>query len=67
LWIFSIFVNAIAANILGVIWIIGRILYAWGYYTEAGKRGPGFAINSLTTLILMLGSLLGIGKSLLNL
>jgi glutathione S-transferase len=67
LWIFAIFVNAIAANVLGIIWIIGRILYAWGYYTEAKKRGPGFAINSLTTLILLLGSLIGIGKSLLNL
>ena len=67
LWIFSIFVNAIAANILGGIWIVGRILYAWGYYAEAGKRGLGFAINSLTTLILMVGSLIGIGKSLFNL
>ena len=67
LWLFSLYVNAIAANILGGIWIVGRILYAWGYYAEAGKRGLGFAINSLSTLILMVGSLIGIGKSLLNL
>jgi len=67
LWIFSIFVNAIAANILGIIWIIGRILYAWGYYTEAGKRLLGFAIGTFMTSVLLLGSLLGIGKSLLNL
>jgi uncharacterized membrane protein YecN with MAPEG domain len=67
LWIFSIFVNAIAANILGGIWIVGRILYAWGYYAEAGKRGLGFAINSLTAIILLIGSLIGIGRSWLNL
>lgn len=66
LWIFSIFVNAIAANILGGIWIVGRILYAWGYYAEAGKRGLGFAINSLTAIILLIGSLIGIGKMWLN-
>jgi uncharacterized membrane protein YecN with MAPEG domain len=66
LWIFSIFVNAIAANILGGIWIVGRILYAWGYYAEAGKRGLGFAINSLTAIILLIGSLIGIGRSWLN-
>ncbi|AFY72980.1 putative MAPEG superfamily protein related to glutathione S-transferase [Synechococcus sp. PCC 7502] len=67
LWMFALFVNAIAANILGGIWIIGRILYAWGYYAEAGKRGLGFAINSLVAIILLLGSVIGIGKSLLNL
>ncbi len=67
LWIFSIFVNAIAANILGGIWIIGRILYAWGYYIEASKRFLGFAISSTIALVLLLGSLIGIGKSLFNL
>jgi uncharacterized membrane protein YecN with MAPEG domain len=67
LWTFSLFVNAIAANILGGIWIVGRIIYAWGYYAEAGKRGLGFAINSLVAIALLIGSLIGIGKSLLNL
>jgi glutathione S-transferase len=66
LWIFSIFVNAIAANILGGIWILGRILYAWGYYTEAKKRFLGFAIGSTTVIILLIGSLIGIGKMWLN-
>jgi glutathione S-transferase len=66
LWLFSLYVNAIAANILGGIWIVGRIFYAWGYYVEAAKRFLGFAIGSLTTVILMMGSLIGIGKSLLN-
>ncbi len=66
LWLFSLFVNAIAANIIGGIWIVGRILYAWGYYAEAKKRFLGFAISSLATTILLLGSLIGIGKLLLN-
>lgn len=67
LWLFSIFVNAIAANIIGGIWIVGRILYAWGYYDEAKKRFLGFAIGSLSVSVLLLGSLIGIGKLLLNL
>jgi glutathione S-transferase len=65
LWIFSIFVNAIAANILGGIWIVGRILYAWGYYAEAKKRFLGFAIGSLTAIALLLGALGGIIRSYL--
>jgi glutathione S-transferase len=65
LWLFSLFVNAIAANVLGGIWIVGRILYAWGYYVEAGKRGLGFAISSLTGVVLILGALGGLVKSYL--
>ncbi len=64
LCIFSIFVSPIAAAILGTIWIGGRILYAWGYYKAAEKRGPGFAIGILSTIILLMGSLVGIGLNL---
>jgi glutathione S-transferase len=64
LWIFADFVSPIAASILGAIWIISRILYAWGYYQAAEKRGPGFAISTLATMVLLLGSLVGIGQQL---
>jgi glutathione S-transferase len=66
LWIFANFVSPIAASILGAIWIIGRIVYAWGYYQAAEKRGPGFAISTLATIVLLLGSLVGIGQQLLK-
>jgi glutathione S-transferase len=61
MWIFATFVSATAAAILGAIWIGGRILYAWGYYQAAEKRGPGFAIGILCTIVLLMGSLVGIG------
>jgi glutathione S-transferase len=64
LWIFANFVQPIAAAILGSIWVIGRILYAWGYYQAAEKRGPGFGIAFLATVILLLGSIGGIGVQL---
>jgi glutathione S-transferase len=66
LWIFANFVSPIAASILGTIWIVGRILYAWGYYQAAEKRGIGFAISILATMVLLLGSLVGIGQQLLK-
>jgi glutathione S-transferase len=66
LWIFSTFVSPIAAAILGVIWIGGRILYAWGYYQAAEKRGTGFAISSLSTMIMLLGGLGGVILQLLK-
>ena len=56
-WIFSYFVSDTIGAIFGGIWVIGRILYAWGYYQEADKRAPGFAISSLSGMILMLWGL----------
>ena len=66
LWIFAQFVQPIAAAILGTVWVSGRILYAWGYYQAAEKRGPGFGISFLATVILLLGSIVGIGMQLLK-
>jgi glutathione S-transferase len=60
LWIFANFVNPIAAAGLGAVWVFGRIVYAWGYYQAAEKRGPGFGISTLATVLLLLGSLVGI-------
>jgi glutathione S-transferase len=60
MWIFGTVISPIYATILGAVWIAGRILYAWGYYQAAEKRSPGFAISSLATIVLMLGSLGGV-------
>ncbi len=60
LWIFSVFLSPIGATSLGAVWIIGRIIYAWGYYQAAEKRRIGFAISTLATIVLLLGSLEGI-------
>lgn len=53
LWIFSYFVSEMWGMILGGTWVVGRILYAWGYAQEAKKRAPGFAISTLSGLALL--------------
>jgi glutathione S-transferase len=60
LWLFSFYVSEIWGAAIGTIWIIGRIAYAWGYYQAAEKRGLGFAISSLSSIVLLLGSLIAI-------
>lgn len=66
LWIFANYVSPIAASILGMIWVIGRGLYAWGYYQAAEKRGPGFGISFFSGVILLLGALVGSVQQLLK-
>ena len=60
LWLFAIYVSDAIAAALGIVWIIGRILYMIGYAKAANKRGPGFAIQASAAVILWLGAIVGI-------
>ncbi len=60
LWIFAMVVSYTYATVLGMVWVIGRILYAWGYYQAAEKRGLGFAVSILASNVLIVGSLVGL-------
>jgi uncharacterized membrane protein YecN with MAPEG domain len=42
---------------IGVVWIVGRILYALGYVADPSKREIGFVIQFLATIVLLLGAL----------
>jgi uncharacterized membrane protein YecN with MAPEG domain len=61
LWIFSYYISELWGVIVGSIWILGRVLYAWGYYQEAKKRTLGFGISGLSVLALLLGCLIVFG------
>lgn len=66
LWLFSEFISPVSGSIIGAVWVVGRIVYAWGYYQAAEKRILGFAIGSLTLFTLLGGSLVGIILSLVQ-
>jgi uncharacterized membrane protein YecN with MAPEG domain len=59
LWLFSLFVSPTWGAGIGAIWVLGRVLYAWGYYQAPEKRALGFGINSLSLIVLLIGSLVG--------
>lgn len=56
LWLFAIYWNDLIAAGLGVVWIIGRILYAFGYVADPKKREAGFLIQLAATAILLFGA-----------
>lgn len=60
LWLFCFYINPIWGAGIGGFWVVGRILYALGYYQAAEKRMIGFAISSLCNLALFAGSVAGI-------
>jgi glutathione S-transferase len=65
LWIFSGYWGAYLGAALGVVWILGRIVYMAGYMQDAAKRGPGFGIQFLATAILLIGALAGAIRALM--
>jgi len=66
LLLFSHYVSPVWGTVIGAIWLVGRIIYAWGYYQAAEKRFIGFGITSGSTITLLLGSLIGIVLSLVR-
>lgn len=50
--------------LIGVVWPIGRIIYARGYAAAAEQRHRGFAIAMFATMALALGAIAGIVAAL---
>jgi glutathione S-transferase len=49
-----------ASPALGIVWIIGRVLYMQGYMQAADKRGLGFVITALAQILLIIFGFFGI-------
>jgi glutathione S-transferase len=58
LWLFAIAWDSdlVAAGV-GLVWIVGRILYLTGYSRAAEARSTGFGIQALATAVLLFGAL----------
>jgi glutathione S-transferase len=59
LYLFSRYFNPLYAAGLGVLYLIGRTLYALSYVKNPGSRSAGFLTGFLPTVVLMAGGLIG--------
>jgi glutathione S-transferase len=60
LWLFAFYVSDPAGAAIGLVWIVGRVLYFRGYAMAAEKRGIGFGIQALAAFVLLIGAFAGI-------
>lgn len=59
LWLFGTYVSDPIAGLLGLSWTGARAVYAANYYADAKKRGPGAALTSIISLVLLIGGTVG--------
>ena len=57
--LFGHYVSAPVGAGLGLVFILGRALFARGYYRDPPKRAVGFGLSLLSNLVLLLGGLIG--------
>ncbi|HUN24669.1 MAG TPA: MAPEG family protein [Steroidobacteraceae bacterium] len=65
LWLGSLYVAPIWPVLLGVLYLLGRLLYLRSYVADPRKRGPGFGLSVLPILVLLLIALVGCIRQLI--
>ena len=66
IWFFGQNVHAYAAAGLGVIFLVGRAMYAISYVKEPASRAAGVLLSIIPCYILVLGALCGVAWSTLS-
>jgi glutathione S-transferase len=60
LWLCAVYLSDVAAAVLGLVWIVGRVLYWNGYSKAVDKRLPGFFVQATACFLLFIGALVGV-------
>ena len=66
LWLYAVLVSDAGAAVGGLIWIIGRIIYAVAYSGDPTTRGRGVIITMIAQIGLFLGAAYGVLRALIG-
>jgi glutathione S-transferase len=66
LWLCALYLSDVGAAAVGVVWIVGRIVYFYGYSRAAEKRLPGFFIQWTACFLLFIGAAVGIARHMIG-
>ena len=58
-WAFGYYIGQYWAAGLGVVYLLGRTIYAIGYIKAPENRGPGTLVTMVANWILVIGSIVG--------
>jgi glutathione S-transferase len=63
LWLCAALLSDKGAAVGGLVWVIGRVVYAVSYLAAPEKRGPGMGISMLAQIGLFLGAAYGLVRA----
>jgi glutathione S-transferase len=66
LWLAAVVFSDRWAAAAGLVWVVGRVIYARAYYVAAEGRGPGFYMTVAPTFILLISAAIGLVRGLLS-
>lgn len=65
LWIFASYVSPLWAAALGVVFILGRAIYAMSYVRDPKSRSLGFGLTAFPTFVMLIGSVVWAVRAIL--
>jgi len=65
IWLFGLYVDPTWAAMLGLVYVVARVLYLRGYVADPAKREVGFTLSILPVFVLLAGALWGAGRRLM--
>jgi uncharacterized MAPEG superfamily protein len=65
IWLFGTYVSPSWAAGLGLVYLVGRVLYLRGYVADPAKREIGFGLSVLPIIVLIVGALWGAAQQLI--
>jgi glutathione S-transferase len=64
IWLFGMYLNPRWGAIIGVVFLVGRALYAAGYIRAPEKREMGAMLSFAAVAVLLFGAIFGVVRSL---
>ena len=65
IWLFGLYVSPAIGAALGVVYLVGRVMYVRSYVRDPAARGGGFGLSMLPTLVLLVGAAIGAARELI--
>jgi uncharacterized MAPEG superfamily protein len=65
IWLFGTYASPSWAAGLGLVYLVGRVLYLRGYVADPAKREIGFGLSVLPIIVLIVGALWGAAQQLI--
>jgi glutathione S-transferase len=65
IWLFGAYVSPTWAALLGLVFVVARVLYLQGYVRDPAKREVGFGLSVLPVMVLLVGALWGSARAFL--